>query len=124
MIIIIVFVTSARTPRVLATSRGQVIDWRDANPHKEGNAQARSHELDSHEFKSWFRKKIVYHKISIKVYLYDDHLALKIVHKTGESCKLSRGDGLSGKCSPNMKRKLLKNNACFHNCGFVDLTID
>ena len=37
---VVVLVTSARTPRVLATKRGQAIDRRDANPCKEGNALA------------------------------------------------------------------------------------
>ena len=40
-----VFMTSARSPRVLATnSRGKVIDCRVANPGEEGNAPKKRHE--------------------------------------------------------------------------------
>ena len=37
---VVVLVTSARTPRVLATKRGKVIYRRAANPCKEGTALA------------------------------------------------------------------------------------
>ena len=38
---VVVIVTAARSPRVLATNKGTVIIQRDANPCKEGNALAR-----------------------------------------------------------------------------------
>ena len=38
-----VLVTFARSPKILATYRGKVIDQRDANPCKEGKALARRH---------------------------------------------------------------------------------
>ena len=45
-----VFVTSVKCPSVLATNSGKVIDNRDANPCKEGIAQARRHELEGCRF--------------------------------------------------------------------------
>ena len=42
---VVVLVTFARSPKILATYRGKVIDQRYANPCKEGNALARRHEL-------------------------------------------------------------------------------
>ena len=48
----VVFVTSARYLCVLATCRGKVINQRDANPCKEGNALARRRELEGCGFAS------------------------------------------------------------------------
>ena len=48
----IVLVTALRFPLVLATNRINLIDWRDANPCKNGEAHGRSHESEVHGFKS------------------------------------------------------------------------
>ena len=48
----VVLVTSARSPRVVVTNRVKMIDQKDANPCKDGNAKARSLESD-HGFESF-----------------------------------------------------------------------
>ena len=63
---VIAIVTAARSPRVMATNGGKVIDRSDANPCKEGNALARRRELEGRGFKSRYRKKYFFpHEFSI-----------------------------------------------------------
>ena len=50
----VVFVTSVRSPRVLATYRGKVIYWRGANPCKEVNERPWRHESVGCWFKYFF----------------------------------------------------------------------
>ena len=49
---VIAIVTAARSPRVMATNGGKVIDRSDANLCKEGNALAWRRELEGRGFKS------------------------------------------------------------------------
>ena len=49
---VVVLVTAPRPLRVLATYRCKVIDRRDVNPRKEGNALARWSESEGNDFKS------------------------------------------------------------------------
>ena len=70
-----VFVTSSRSSRVQATNMGKVIDRRDANPYKEGAAQARRH---SRGFESRCKQNI-FCEISVKLYL-NNNLVAEIVH--------------------------------------------
>ena len=75
---VVVFAISARSPFVLATICGKVIDKLDANPCKEGYALARSHWSEGSRFESWCRLDFSL-KISNKVYLHDD-LEVQFVH--------------------------------------------
>ena len=43
----------SKAPRVLATNRGKVIEQRDANPCKDGNALAIGCESEGRGFESW-----------------------------------------------------------------------
>ena len=71
---VVVFVTSARSPEALATNRGKVINWRDANPFK-----ARRQESEDSGFKSRCQRNIFPREIYVKVYLYDQ-FAVEFVH--------------------------------------------
>ena len=48
--VVVFFLPLLRTPRVLFTNKGKVIDGRDANPRTEGYALARRKESESHWF--------------------------------------------------------------------------
>ena len=65
--------TDARSLIVLATKRGKVIDRRDENLCKEGNALARRRKSEGRGFECRCRHRIFSHKISFKVSL-KDHL--------------------------------------------------
>ena len=61
----LVFVTSARSSRVLATNRSKIIYRRDGYPCKESNALPRRHKLEACGFESWCRQKIFSHEITV-----------------------------------------------------------
>ena len=63
----------------LASNWDKVIDWRDANPCKEGNSLARRRESEGHGFESRCRQRMFSFEISIKVSL-TDHLDVEFVH--------------------------------------------
>ena len=48
----VVLVTSARSPKAVATNRVKMIDQKDANPCEDGNTMARSLESEDHGFES------------------------------------------------------------------------
>ena len=54
---VVAIVTTARSPKVLATNRGKVIDWRDANPCKQGNALGRGCKSEGRGFESQCRQE-------------------------------------------------------------------
>ena len=52
-------VTGVRFPRELATNSGKLINQREANPRKKGDALARRQELGGHGFENWCWPSIV-----------------------------------------------------------------
>ena len=60
---VVVFVASARCPRVIARTETN-------NPFEEDNAQARRYESDGHGFKSYCRLRFFSCNVSFEVYLY------------------------------------------------------
>ena len=81
---VVVFVTSARSPRVLATNRRKVIDLRDKNPGIEINALARRRKSEVGGFKSQCPQGFS-HENSVKV-SFCDPLVVDFVHYTSVSC--------------------------------------
>ena len=70
-------VTSAGSPKVLATNRSQVVKERDENPFKEADAQTRWHELEGQEFEYLWPQK----GFSLKIFLsksFSQNLSLEI----------------------------------------------
>ena len=59
MTVVLVFVTSARSTRVLATSEGEVIDWRDANAIYQVNLGYLSKQNSVHFWRQKSHLKIV-----------------------------------------------------------------
>ena len=62
--IVVVSVTSAKSPRILFTNRSKIIDQRYANSCKNGHVLARRHESEGHGFQSQCCK------MSMRVFLH------------------------------------------------------
>ena len=92
---VVVFVTSDRSPGVVAAIRGTVIDCRYANPGKEGGKGSES--------------KCFFHKVSIELCL-EEHLVVECVNYIGVCVVycIKRLRCVRGRCTPNLNKDLLK----------------
>ena len=78
---VVVFMTFARSPRVLLTNKSKVIDWRDANPNKEGYALARKYTLVGPALKLSLLQKLF--NVYVNNKLFSDQ-----VDYVSEGCKI------------------------------------